>query len=179
MSREGAAGRPREGRVLTIRLLTPSDDLDAFGRIVLDAYLALPGHPREAEYEDELLDVAGRLATNPVFGAFDGDEPVGCVTFVPDATSAHAEDLEDDEAAFRMLAVARNAQGRGVGEALVRACLDLARDDGKRAVFIYSGDWMTTAHRLYERLGFVRVPQRDWRLDDPPILLLGLARALG
>ena len=162
-----------------VRLLTSDDDLDAFGRIVVESYLALPGHPPEPDYEAELADVAGRVATNPVLAAFDGDEPLGCVTFVPDRFSAHAEDLEEDEAAFRMLAVARSAQGRGVGGTLVRACLERARDAGKEAVFIYSGDWMTTAHRLYERLGFVKVPERDWRLDEPPIVLLAYRRSIG
>ena len=63
-----------------------------------------------------------------------------------------------------MLAVARSARGRGVGEALVRACVERARATRGRA-----GAWCSPpsaawhgAHRIYARLGFVRTPERDW-----------------
>ena len=63
----------------------------------------------------------------------------------------------EDEGEFRMLAVAPAARGRGVGEALVRLCLDRFRADGCRARSCISTlAEMTAAHRLYERLGFVR-----------------------
>ena len=61
-----------------------------------------------------------------------------------------------------MLAVAPATRGRGVGEALVRICLDRFRDDGCRGVVISTLAEMAAAHRLYERLGFVRDPERDW-----------------
>jgi ribosomal protein S18 acetylase RimI-like enzyme len=160
--------------VLTIRRLTPADDLDVFGRMVLASYVALPGMPREADYEAELLDVAARVSDGIVYGAFDGDAPGGCVTFVPDASSPHAEGLLPGESSFRMLAVDVTAQGRGVGEALVRRCLADAAEAGSTAVFIHSGTWMHAAHRLYRRLGFEFVPERDWMIDEPPIHLLGV-----
>ncbi|WP_236829668.1 GNAT family N-acetyltransferase [Blastococcus sp. KM273128] len=49
-----------------------------------------------------------------------------------------------------------------MGEALVRACLARARQAGRRRVVISTGTRMTAAHRLYERLGFTRLPERDW-----------------
>jgi ribosomal protein S18 acetylase RimI-like enzyme len=68
----------------------------------------------------------------------------------------------EDEAAFRMLAVDPAVRGRGVGELLVRTCLDRAGAAGKRRVVISTDPRMTSAHRLYERLGFRRLPARDW-----------------
>ncbi len=41
------------------------------------------------------------------------EAPVGCVTFVPDASSPWAELLESSEAGIRMLAVDPQAQRRG------------------------------------------------------------------
>jgi GNAT superfamily N-acetyltransferase len=161
---------------IEVRPLTPADDLDAFGRIVLDSYRALDGHPADAEYDDELRRVARRVAAATVLGAFAGAAPLGCVTYVEGADNPFAEHLAGDEASFRMLAVAGHAQGRGVGEALVTACIETARDAGRGALFIHSGDWMAAAHRLYGRLGFVRVPERDWHVDG--IVLLGFHRAL-
>lgn len=161
-----------------IRRVVTTDDLDALGRIVVDAYQALAGRPEDPDYDVELADVAGRVANGVVLGAFDVDgTPLGCVTYVDDASSPYAEHLDDGEASFRMLAVDVDAQGRGIGEALVIACVERAEADGKAAVFFYSGDWMATAHRLYGRLGFTRVPERDWT-DGLGLTLLGFRRAL-
>jgi ribosomal protein S18 acetylase RimI-like enzyme len=162
---------------LTVRSLTLADDLEAFGHIVLSAYHALPDHPAEPDYDEELLDVAARVRSATVLGALDGTTPLGCVTYVEGATSPYAERLEDGEASFRMLAVSPAAQGRGVGETMVRACLDRARGAGRSAVFIYSGSWMSGAQRLYRRLGFVAVPQRDWEIPGL-FTLLGFKVAL-
>jgi ribosomal protein S18 acetylase RimI-like enzyme len=64
-----------------------------------------------------------------------------------------------------MLAVDPSIQGRGVGRALVMACLDRARDRGRPGVFLHSTPEMVVAHHLYDSLGFERALDRDWRLD--------------
>lgn len=61
-----------------------------------------------------------------------------------------------------MLGVSSDARGRGVGRALVVACLDRARRDGARRVVLSTEPVSTTAHRLYEGLGFRREPALDW-----------------
>ncbi len=68
-----------------------------------------------------------------------------------------------DEGEFRMLAVAPGARRSGVGEALVRLVLDRFREEGAVAIVMSTLPQMTDAHRLYERLGFERTPERDWR----------------
>jgi GNAT superfamily N-acetyltransferase len=161
-----------------IRRLTHADDLAAFGRIVLESYLALPDQPEEREYEAALVNVGERVDQAVVFGAFVDGRPVGCVTYVADHTSPYAEGLAGDEVSFRMLGVDPQVQGMGVGELLVRRCLDEAAADGARAVSILSGDWMAAAHRLYGRLGFAREPARDRTVGDPPIRLLAFTRAV-
>jgi ribosomal protein S18 acetylase RimI-like enzyme len=156
-----------------IRLLDAGDDLDRFGRIVHHSYVALADMPPDPDYEAELADVAGRVRDGVVFGAFVDGEPAGCVTFVADASSPHAEHLRPGESSFRMLGVDPAAQGRGIGEALTRRCIDEAAAVGADAVFIHSGTWMLAAHRLYRRLGFEFVPDRNWPID-PQCLLLAL-----
>ncbi len=76
-----------------------------------------------------------------------------------------AQVARDGEAEFRVLAVAPEARGQGIGEALVNACVQRARAAGATAVALWSQPTMPAAHRLYERLGFVRLPERDE--DDP------------
>jgi ribosomal protein S18 acetylase RimI-like enzyme len=83
----------------------------------------------------------------------------------------------DEEAAFRMLVVDPSMRGRGLGELLVTTCLDRARTAGKRRMVLSTGTRMTAAQRLYERLGFTRLPERDWS-PVPGIDLLVYSREL-
>lgn len=126
---------------------------------------------RVGDYADSLRDVDTRVKHADVLVAVDDDGTIlGSVTNVPDG-GEYGEIARDDEAEFRMLAVAPEAQGRGAGTALVRACVDDARRRGKSGIVLSTGPWMTVAHRMYERLGFVRDPARDWT-PVPGIVLL-------
>ena len=68
-------------------------------------------------------------------------------------------------------------RGRGVGELLVRECLDRARAAGKRRMVLSTDPRMVAAHRLYERRGFTRLPERDWS-PLPGVSLMAYAREL-
>jgi ribosomal protein S18 acetylase RimI-like enzyme len=148
------------------------------GEITAQAYLGdgLLDFGESDGYLVRLRDVARRAAAAEVLVAADRDGTVlGGVTHVPSAGNALAELARPGEAEIRMLAVAPQARGRGAGEALVRACVDRARaTEGCVRVVLSTQRTMRAAHRIYERLGFVRTPERDWNpvpeLDD--ILLL-------
>ena len=99
---------------------------------------------------------------------------LGGVTFVP-GPGPMADLAGPGEAEIRMLAVARAGRGRGAGEALVRACADRARAiEGCVRIVLSTQRTMRSAHRIYERLGFTRSPERDWNplpdLDDITLL---------
>jgi ribosomal protein S18 acetylase RimI-like enzyme len=162
-----------------IRPVQPAEYQRA-GDIVVAAYRALAGHELEADYAAQLGDVQGRsaTATAEVLVAVDGEVVLGCVTFVPDASSPWAELVQADESAIRMLGVDPAAQGRGVGRALVGACVERTRALGHRALFLHSTPWMQSAHRLYESAGFARVPSRDW-LPVPEVPLLAFRLEMG
>ena len=139
------------------------DELAEVGRLTVNAYAAdgriTPDHP----YATHLADAEVRQRDAVLLVASDGDGPLlGTVTAVP-ADSSIVEMCRPGEVEVRMLAVAPAARGRGVGELLARACVQVARDQGCQRVILSSGTWMTAAHRLYERLGFARVPERDWK----------------
>jgi ribosomal protein S18 acetylase RimI-like enzyme len=112
-------------------------------------------------YAADLRDVADRARTARVLVAADGDGALGCVTLILDG-GPWQEISGADEGEFRMLAVDPAAQGRGVGEQLVRACIAETRSAGRARIVLSSAADMTAAHRLYERLGFTRAPARDW-----------------
>ncbi|WP_370592648.1 GNAT family N-acetyltransferase [Streptomyces sp. NBRC 109706] len=74
-----------------------------------------------------------------------------------------AEVAGEGEAEFRMLAVAAERRGRGVGEALARERLRRASAAGRRRVVISCQSQLHTAMRPCRPLGLVRAPERDWK----------------
>jgi len=144
---------------MEIRAAHPNEHA-ALGEICLRAYRNL-GSVSDG-YAAELRDVAGRAETDHVLTAVNRDGLLGCVTVIL-GDSPWREISGPDEGEFRMLAVDPAAQGRGVGEALVQASVDVICAADRRRVVVSSANDMTAAHRLYERLGFARAPARDWR----------------
>ncbi|MEQ0558400.1 GNAT family N-acetyltransferase [Amycolatopsis sp. NEAU-NG30] len=139
------------------------EEYAAAGEVTVQAY-DVDGHlAGDVGYDAELRDVARRAERAEVLVAVDAaGEVLGTVAVVRPG-SEYAEISRPGELEFRMLAVAPSARGRGIGEALTRAVLDRARALGLRKVVLSSLDTMYSAHRLYERLGFVRLAERDWR----------------
>jgi ribosomal protein S18 acetylase RimI-like enzyme len=144
---------------MEIRDALPSEHA-ALGDLCVRAYRAI-GSVSD-RYAAALRDAAGRADSARVLAAVDGEELLGCVTLIL-GDGPLREISTPDEGEFRMLAVDPSAQGRGVGEALVRACIDEIRRAGRSRVVLSSAGDMVAAHRLYERLGFTRAPARDWR----------------
>jgi GNAT superfamily N-acetyltransferase len=62
------------------------------------------------------------------------------------------------------------ARGRGIGQALLRACLERARAAGKRRMALHTTEWMVGARAMYERAGFVREPEGDAELPGVTII---------
>lgn len=141
-----------------------SDEYDTLGDITARAYLqdGLLDFGESDEYLGELRDVAKRAAAALVLVAVEKARLLGGVTFVPSG-GPMADIARSGEAEIRMLAVDRAARGRGAGEALVRACVDRARaTEACVRIVLSTQRTMHSAHRIYERLGFVRTPERDW-----------------
>lgn len=149
----------------TIRTARP-DDYERLGEITVRAYLddGFLTFGENDGYTELLRDVARRAAEAEVLVAVDEAGTVlGGVTFTTGGEE-WADIARADEAEFRMLAVDHAARGRGVGEALVRACVERARAaDGCARIVLSTQPTMAGAHRVYARLGFVRSPERDWQ----------------
>jgi len=145
-----------------IRDFAPQD-ADAVGSLTLAAYdgygsitgpyreqLAAPRRRAAGSTALLVAEVAGRI--------------VGTVTFVlPEDPEWEGPDPPHADAGFRVLAVAPDTEGRGVGRALVTHCVDLALHHERRRLMLTSMAWMTRAHRLYDTLGFTRRPDLDVR----------------
>ena len=69
-------------------------------------------------------------------------------------------------AGIRATAVSPTLRGLGIGSELVNAAIARARSFGARAIALHTADCMVDAMRLYERHGFQRVPEHDFRAND-------------
>lgn len=91
--------------------------------------------------------------------ARDGPQIVGTAAVIvyttPIWVKARIEDVVVDEA----------ARGRGVGEALVKACIEVARGRGAGIVELQSARSREAANRLYPRLGFELRDSNVYRLS--------------
>lgn len=117
---------------------------------------------QDLDYEAELRAGADRAASAELLVAVDPSGLLGTVTWCPVGSPQRELATSDDQGEFRMLAVSPTARRRGVGRALVQACLDRAAAAGMREVLLCSLPEMTNAHTLYVSFGFVRSRELDW-----------------
>jgi len=143
----------------------------AAGELTVGAYLADDLLAGEESYADMLRATAARAQQAELLVAADalGGPLLGTVTFARRG-SPWAELAGEGEAEFRMLAVSPAARRRGVGQALVRACVERAHQLGCAGLVISTLPTMHDAHRLYARAGFRRVPDRDWGVGSVRLL---------
>ena len=80
--------------------------------------------------------------------ARDGDQIVGTTTVIVYTTPFWIKARLDE------VVVDESARGKGVGAALVKASIDLAREKGVEVVELQSGVQREEANRLYPRMGF-------------------------
>ncbi|AOW92321.1 GNAT family N-acetyltransferase [Rhodococcus sp. WMMA185] len=146
--------------MIEIRNAIP-EDYEEVSDLTVIAYVGGGFVEAHDPYADELRDTAERAEKADVRVAVMEGQIVGSVTIAaPD--SPYAEVAEPGELEFRMLAVSSDARGAGVGTALVRDVLETAYDRGDQAVVMSTMSDMAAARRIYDRAGFVPVPERDW-----------------
>ena len=129
-----------------VKVTAVTDELeDAFRRLIPQLKLNFPPPTRS---ELELLVSSGSsillISRYP-----DAEAPItGMLTLVvyrvPTGIRARVEDVVVDEA----------MRGKGIGEALVRHALLMARDAGADGIALTSNPKREAANRLYQRLGF-------------------------
>lgn len=153
---------------LTTARIRPVSDDDA------DALIALIG-AAYAEHPGCVLDLPGVDAdlTAPASSALAREvawwvvvEDGAVVASVAHGPPVDPEGREGPEVELKRLYVAGSHRRRGLASALTLAVADRAADLGAAALFAWSDTRFLDAHRMYERLGFLRSAfTRD--LDDP------------
>ena len=147
---------------IIVRPAQPAEYRQA-GQITVAAYRDSGQLEDDPEYIQTLADAASRARDAELLVAVDeeNNHVVGTVTFCLPG-SRYAEISRPGEGEFRMLAVHPDFQRRGIGELLVRAVLARAAELNLSAVVLCTRDILIRPQRLYTRLGFTRIPERDW-----------------
>jgi ribosomal protein S18 acetylase RimI-like enzyme len=166
-ARGGEVRLVRDGEIAAVRAMVRQAYAGDFE--LTDGYLAEIEAVADRAREHEVW-VAGDAATGALLGT---------VTTPRAGRRLSPVARHDDELDFRFLGVSSGARGRGVGERLVRHVLALAASRGIRRVVLNTGPEMRAAQRLYERLGFERLGEREYefvRPDGSSFLMMAYGR---
>ena len=127
--------------------------VSAFERLIPQLSSSSPPPTRE-----QLEDIVGSDSCSLLI-ARDGEQVVGSLTLVvfPIPTGARAW-IED-------VVVDSTARGKGVGEALNREALKVAKERGAVTVDLTSRPSREAANRLYQRIGFEKRDTNVYRYD--------------
>ena len=110
-----------------------------------------------SDFDSDLLDIPRHYADRGGWFAVLTDEGrvVGTVAAVPKDAAA---------CEIKRLYLLPEYRGRGLGRALMEHILGRVREEGFREAVAWSDVRLETAHRVYARLGFERIGERD--IDD-------------
>jgi ribosomal protein S18 acetylase RimI-like enzyme len=132
-------------------------DASAIAALWTEAYVNVSGG-RGVPYTER--DVEESAAIGELMVAEDGSRLAGAVVLHA-ARTAGARVARDGELEIGRLAVAEAARRRGVARALLAHVREQAVARGCAAVVLWTRPAQQEAHRLYESLGYERVPERE------------------
>jgi len=150
-------------------------EFESLGALMVKVYSQLEDFPSEKEqpsYYQRLRDV-GAFTSCPKAKLFVAVSEKGIV----DGGVVYFGDMKyygaggeatvnQDAAAFRLLAVNPKIRGKGLGRQLIECCIDQAKKDGHKSMVIHSTKTMMVAWKMYERMGFERFTEIDFIQEE-------------
>lgn len=136
------------------------DELGEVGELRVRAYTAQDLLAAAPHYADTLRTLGAGGGADILVALEDG-RLLGTVLVQPWGPASEIA-TSSDESELRALAVDPQAQGRGVGRALLRTAMDRSRAWGADHLVLSTQPAMAAAQRLYRAEGFARLPERDW-----------------
>lgn len=150
--------------------LARADEMDAVLELTLEAYQEFSTKMPAANWRG-LSRTLVRTLQQPgdaqvLVAELDGELCGSVLLFPADSDAYGNKDVMSNVPELRMLAVKPSARGQGIGKQLMEACIERARAAGAAALGLHTGDSMDVALPMYERRGFVRLPQLDFDVPD-------------
>ncbi len=124
-----------------------------------EAYFTEGEGGRDTPYELAEFETTAASAAHLLVAERDG-EAVGVVALLSPEGPSRAI-AGEGEAELARLVVGSGARRSGIGRALAERCAELARAEGWPAIALWSRPYQVAGHRLYESLGYARLPERD------------------
>jgi ribosomal protein S18 acetylase RimI-like enzyme len=150
------------------------EELDEVSKLTGDAYRQYENSLPESawkSYLEDIMDVRSRLGVAELIVAEMKGRLVGTVTLYLKASSSSQEGWPQDWAGIRLLAVHPAHRSRGIGRALMEECIRRCRDRGIATIGLHTTELMDVALRMYEKMGFRRVPEFDFH-PAPGIIVM-------
>lgn len=155
---------PVNSTTLKIRDAHPNE-LDEVSGVIKNAYQQYRKVMPAAEwkmYLHNIMDVRSRLAEAQLIVAEVDGRVAGTATLYIDGGHAQEAGWPQGWAGVRILAVHTAYRGRGIGRKLMDECVRRCRERGISTIGLHTTEAMDIARRMYERMGFVRVPEFDF-----------------
>ncbi|MCU1676892.1 MAG: acetyltransferase [Frankiales bacterium] len=156
---------------IVVRRARPAELADA-AEVAVAAFLA----DGPLSHDQRLLaDAVAAGEVDEVYVAMTPDGSIAGTACLLPSKSEHSHVAELGERELRLLAVAPNQRGNGIGEILLRGCAWHAAAEGADELVLSAQPTRLAARKLYERLGFERLTTREWHRDGIDLLVYGLA----
>ncbi len=152
-----------------------TDEFEKLGQLMVSVYSNLEDFPDQDEqpkYYEMLTNIGqltDKLDTKLLVAVSEDEELLGGVVYFSDMAqygSGGTATQEKHASGFRLLAVDPRSRGMGVGTALSNKCIQLARKKKHEQVVIHTTNAMKVAWRMYEKLGFRRSSDLDFKQEE-------------
>lgn len=163
--------------IYTVRKANP-EEFKAIGQLMVQVYSKLEGFPKESEQPNyykmlkNVGDFTTKEATELLVAVSNNGNIAGAVVYFWDMQfygSGGTATKEKNAAGFRLLAVTPKTRGLGIGKLLTLSCIEKAREKKLNQMIIHTTKTMLTAWKMYEKIGFKRSEDLDFKQDELPV----------
>ncbi len=151
------------------------EEFETVGKLMVHAYSTLEGflkveeHPNYYNTLANIGELTKKPATELLVAISESGHIGGAVVLFSDMVqygSGGTATQEKNSAGFRFLAVDNAMRGTGVGKLLTNECINRAKQRGLKQVIIHTTMAMMNAWKMYEKIGFKRSEDLDFRQGE-------------
>lgn len=90
-----------------------------------------------------------------------GDEMIGMAYFI--SRGNPTDIFQTDWSYIRMVGVNPQYEGKGIGRKLIQMCIDFAKETNEKIIALHTSEFMHSARRIYENIGFEKIKEIESR----------------